>query len=61
MKEDDREDGWFPESVATDYDAPGGANAPEAVTPMVDVLEDLAEPLTGSRPSLSWDQDHRRR
>ncbi|MFC9250576.1 class I SAM-dependent DNA methyltransferase [Amycolatopsis thailandensis] len=41
--EDDPADGWFPESVATDYDGPGGANAPEVVTSAVDVLEDLAE------------------
>ncbi|MFD2415267.1 class I SAM-dependent DNA methyltransferase [Amycolatopsis pigmentata] len=40
---DDPADGWFPESVAEDYDAPGGANAPEVVTPPVDVLEDLAD------------------
>jgi SAM-dependent methyltransferase len=43
MAEDDLADGWFPESVAADYDAPGGANAPEVVVPMVDVLEDLAD------------------
>ena len=43
MEEDDLADGWFPESVAADYDSPGGANAPEAVMPMVEVLEDLAE------------------
>ena len=43
MEEDDLTDGWFPESVAADYDSPGGANAPEVVTPMVDVLEDLAD------------------
>jgi SAM-dependent methyltransferase len=43
MEEDDLADGWFPESVAADYDAPGGANAPEVVVPMVDVLEDLAD------------------
>src|ERR1700760_15203 len=41
--EDDLGDGWFPESVAADYDSPGGANAPEVVTPMVDVLHDLAD------------------
>ena len=39
---DDAADGWFPESVASTYDEPGGANAPEAVTPVLDVLEDLA-------------------
>ena len=43
MDEDDLADGWFPESVAADYDAPGGANAPEVVLPMVDVLQDLAD------------------
>src|SRR5215469_13709524 len=43
MVEDDLADGWFPESVAADYDTPGGANAPEVVLPMVDVLEDLAD------------------
>jgi SAM-dependent methyltransferase len=31
------------DGVAADYDAPGGANAPEVVVPMVDVLEDLAD------------------
>ncbi|WIX75301.1 methyltransferase domain-containing protein [Amycolatopsis carbonis] len=36
-------DGWCPESVAAGYDAPGGANAPEVVTPAVDVLEELAD------------------
>ncbi|MFK0243084.1 class I SAM-dependent DNA methyltransferase [Amycolatopsis azurea] len=41
--EDDPADGWFPESVAMDYDGPGGANAPEVVTSAVDVLEDLAD------------------
>ncbi|MFD6071842.1 MULTISPECIES: class I SAM-dependent DNA methyltransferase [Amycolatopsis] len=40
---DDPADGWFPESVAARYDAPGGANTPEVVTPAVDVLEDLAD------------------
>jgi SAM-dependent methyltransferase len=40
---DDPADGWFPESVAAGYDGPGGANAPEMVTPAVDVLEDLAD------------------
>jgi SAM-dependent methyltransferase len=43
VTQDDPADGWFPESVATDYDGPGGANAPEAVTPVVDVLEELAD------------------
>lgn len=43
MEEDDLADGWFPESVAADYDTPGGANAPGVVVPMVDVLEDLAD------------------
>jgi SAM-dependent methyltransferase len=35
-------DGWFPESVAADYDTPGGANDAAVVTPAVDVLHDLA-------------------
>jgi hypothetical protein len=39
---DDPADGWFPESVAVTYDAPGNANAPEVVTAAVDVLESLA-------------------
>lgn len=43
MTEDDPGDGWFPESVAAEYDGPGSANAPEVVVPMVDVLEDLAD------------------
>jgi SAM-dependent methyltransferase len=43
MEEDDLADGWFSESAAADYDTPGGANAPEVVVPMVDVLEDLAD------------------
>ena len=50
MDVDDLADGWFPESVAADYDTPGGANAPEVVVPMVDVLEDLA----GSGPVLEF-------
>lgn len=41
-QEDDPADGWFPESVAVDYDSPGGANAPEVVAPIVDALEELA-------------------
>lgn len=40
--EDDVTDGWFPESVAAGYDDPGGANDPAAVTPVVDVLAELA-------------------
>ncbi|GAA0934135.1 class I SAM-dependent methyltransferase [Pseudonocardia zijingensis] len=40
---DDPADGWFPESVAAGYDAPGGANEPAVVTPVVDVLDDLAD------------------
>ncbi|WP_253887293.1 class I SAM-dependent DNA methyltransferase [Actinokineospora diospyrosa] len=40
---DDPADGWFPESVAAGYDGPGGANGAEAVTPVVDVLEGLAD------------------
>jgi SAM-dependent methyltransferase len=39
---DDSADGWFPESIAVDYDAPGGAEAAAAVKPALDVLEDLA-------------------
>jgi len=50
MEVDDLADGWFPESVAADYDTPGGANAPEVVVPMVDVLEDLV----GSGPVLEF-------
>jgi SAM-dependent methyltransferase len=40
---DDPADGWFPESVAARYDGPGGANAPELVASMVDVLRELAD------------------
>ena len=40
--EDDPADGWFPESVAMDYDAPGEANTPAAVQPAVQMLADLA-------------------
>ena len=40
---DDDADGWFGESVAADYDAPGGDNAPEVVQPAVDVLAELAD------------------
>lgn len=39
---DDPGDGQFPESVAVDYDGPGGANDPAVVTPAVDLLELLA-------------------
>lgn len=39
---DDPGDGWFPESVAADYDAPGDANARDAVEPVLDVLVELA-------------------
>lgn len=39
---DDAADGWFPESIAAEYDDPGGANAPEAIEPVIDVLEELA-------------------
>jgi hypothetical protein len=42
-QEYDPADGWFPESVAARYDSPGGANAVDVVTPIVDVLEDLAD------------------
>ncbi|WP_197319956.1 class I SAM-dependent methyltransferase [Saccharomonospora sp. NB11] len=41
--EDDPADGLFPESVAAGYDDPGGMNAPEVVTPAVDLLEELAD------------------
>jgi SAM-dependent methyltransferase len=41
--EDDPADGWFSESIAADYDAAGGANAPDVVSPAVDVLADLAD------------------
>jgi hypothetical protein len=47
---DDTADGWFPESIAVDYDSPGGANDPAAVKPAVDVLEDLA----GGGPVLEF-------
>jgi len=39
---DDPVDGWFPESVAAAYDAPGGDSAPEVVEPALQVLTDLA-------------------
>lgn len=42
-RDDDPADGWFPESLAAGYDDPGGANAPEVVTPAVVVLEELAD------------------
>ena len=42
MAPDAAADGWFPESVAADYDAPGGANDPAVVQPMVEVLAELA-------------------
>jgi len=48
--EDDTADGWFPESVAVDYDVPGGANAPEVVEPAAQVLIDLA----GGGPVLEF-------
>jgi SAM-dependent methyltransferase len=41
--QDDPADGWFPESIAATYDSEGGANAPEVVTLIVDVLEELAD------------------
>ncbi|MFC7340332.1 class I SAM-dependent DNA methyltransferase [Saccharopolyspora griseoalba] len=40
---DDPADGWFPESIASDYDNPGGANTPETITPAVDLLAELAD------------------
>lgn len=39
---DDVADGWFPESVAANYDDPGGANDPAVITPAVDLLAELA-------------------
>lgn len=39
---DDAADGWFPKSVATSYDDPGGANDPAVITPAIDLLEELA-------------------
>jgi SAM-dependent methyltransferase len=47
---DNPADGWFPESVAATYDGPGGANAPEVITPAVDALQDLA----GGGPVLEF-------
>lgn len=49
-REDDSADGWFPESVAADYDNPGGANARDVVEPAVQVLADLA----GGGPVLEF-------
>ncbi len=40
---DDPTDGWFPESVAAEYDDPEGASLPEVVNPAVDLLADLAD------------------
>ncbi len=45
---DDPADGWFGESIARDYDAPGGANDAEAVTPSVDLLAELAASAGGA-------------
>jgi SAM-dependent methyltransferase len=42
LDREDGADGWFPESVAADYDAPGGAIDPGVVEPMVEVLAELA-------------------
>lgn len=39
---DDPADGWFPESVAAEYDDPGGANASETIDAVVGLLEELA-------------------
>ncbi len=47
---DDSTNGWFPESVAARYDAPGGENAPDAVAPVVEVLAGLA----GGGPVLEF-------
>ena len=41
-RDDDPADGWFPESVAGGYDAPGGANSPDVVGAAVEVLAELA-------------------
>ena len=49
-REDESADGWFPESVAVEYDDPGGANAAEVVTPAVQVLAELA----GGGPVLEF-------
>lgn len=40
---DDPADGWFPESIAASYDAPGGANEPAVVARAVEMLNDLAD------------------
>ena len=40
---DDAADGWFPESVAAEYDSPGGADDPAAVEPVVTLLGELAD------------------
>jgi SAM-dependent methyltransferase len=45
VKDDDPADGWFPESVAADYDSPGGANEPGKVTPVADVLIELSRAM----------------
>jgi SAM-dependent methyltransferase len=50
VTEDAAADGWFPESVAVEYDAPGGANAPAAVESAVRLLADLA----GEGPVLEF-------
>lgn len=42
MSPDNPADGWFPESIAADYDAPGEASSAEVVTPAVDLLAELA-------------------
>ncbi|WP_239157324.1 class I SAM-dependent methyltransferase [Actinocatenispora thailandica] len=47
---DDPADGWFGESVAESYDDPGGANAPEAIRPAVELLTELA----GGGPVLEF-------
>lgn len=39
---DDPDDGWFPESVAAEYDGDEGPYAPDVVAATVDVLEELA-------------------
>jgi SAM-dependent methyltransferase len=41
-RDDDPADGWFPESVASRYDRPGGANSSDVVGRAVEVLAELA-------------------
>ncbi|GAB3557986.1 methyltransferase domain-containing protein [Spelaeicoccus albus] len=50
QRKDDPADEWFPESVAADYDLPGGANAPDVIEPVVELLSGLA----GNGPVLEF-------